>query len=141
MTLSLPLNTDATSWYIGNLKHSGWYRVNYDQNNWQLLINQLNDDLTQINPIHRAQLLDDSFNLGRAEIIDQLVFMDITKYLVKETDPLPFTPAFNGLNFANQFIEDVPEYHTLFKEYYMSLLAPSYSKFGWDLTVSDANDM
>ena len=115
VTVNLPADTNPTSWYIGNLKHAGWYRVNYDQNNWKLLIDQLNEDLNLIHPIHRAQLLDDSFNLGRAEIIDQLVFMDITKYLVQEADPLPFTPAFNGLNFANQFIEDVPEIHSLFK--------------------------
>lgn len=68
-----------------------------------------------IAPIHRAQLLDDSFNLGRAEIIDQLRFLEITKYLTKELDGLAFTPAFTGLNFMTTFIEDVPEIYDVYK--------------------------
>ena len=113
--VDLPSGTGRDSWYIGNIKHSGWYRVNYDASNWQLLIDQLNIDHTLIHPIHRAQLLDDSFNLGRAEIIDQSLFLDITKYLVKESDPMAFEPAFAGLNYKNIFIEDEPEIFDLFK--------------------------
>jgi aminopeptidase N len=100
---------------IGNLQHSGWYRINYDENNWKLLIDQLNTDHLLIDPVHRAQLLDDSFNLGRAEIIDQLVFLNINKYLVNEIDPLPFRPALNGLNTITPLIEDDFESFELYK--------------------------
>ena len=106
VTVTLPAGTGANSWYIGNIAHSGWYRINYDETNWQRLIAQLNADLEKINPIHRAQLLDDSFNLGRAEILTQTRFLEITQYLANEEDPLPFTPAFTGLNFMTTFIED-----------------------------------
>lgn len=116
MVIDLPLGTTSDSWYIGNIQHSGWYRVNYDANNWNLLINQMiEDDHTLINPIHRAQLLDDSFNLGRAEIIDQLVFFNISKYLIKETDGLAFTPAFTGFSYMTSFIEDEVEIFDLYK--------------------------
>jgi aminopeptidase N len=112
----LPIGTQDDSWYIGNIQHSGWYRVNYDITNWNLLINQLkNDDHRLIHPIHRAQLLDDSFNLGRAEVIDQIVFFNISKYLTKETDGLAFTAAFAGFNFMSSFIEDETETYELFK--------------------------
>ena len=96
----------GTSWYIGNIMHSGWYRINYDDTNWNALIQQLNTDASLIHAVHKAQLLDDSFNLGRAEIVPQTLFMDITKYLATETDPLPFVPAFTGLNFMTPFVED-----------------------------------
>ena len=89
----------AGDWIIGNLKHAGFYRVNYDENNWNLLINQLNEDHNLINSISRAALLDDSFNLGRAEIIDQTVYLDIASYLEKETDPLPYGAVTNGLSY------------------------------------------
>ena len=35
---------DNKNWIIGNIKHSGFYRVNYDLDNWNLLINQLNNE-------------------------------------------------------------------------------------------------
>ena len=67
------------NWIIGNLKHSGFYRVNYDDKNWILLIDQLRQNHTAIEKTARAQLIDDSFNLGRAEIIDQLEFFKLTR--------------------------------------------------------------
>lgn len=123
--MNLPSNTNANSWYIGNIAHSGWYRVNYDEANWERLIAQLNQEHTLIHPIHRAQLLDDSFNLGRAEVIDQLRFLEITRYLEKEADGLPLTPAFTGLNFMTTFIEDVPE---IFDSYKVIFLLENHLK-------------
>lgn len=102
----MPSETKDDSWYIGNIQHSGWYRVDYDQNNWNLLIEQLNTDHKLINPVHRAQLLDDSFNLGRAEIKDQLLFFNITRYLADEEDGIAFVPTFNGFSYMTSLVED-----------------------------------
>lgn len=105
----MPSNTKDDSWLIGNLKHSGFYRVNYDKQNWDLLIKQLNEEHTIIDPLQRSQLLDDSFNLGKAELIDQMIFLDITKYLRKELNDLPFFVAFNGLDYIAEMLSD--DYH------------------------------
>jgi aminopeptidase N len=104
VTINLPIDTAENDWIIGNLKHAGFYRVNYDSKSWDLLIKQLNDDHDLIDRVSRAQLIDDSFNLGRAEIIDQTVFLKINQYLVKESSPLAFIPAFNGLNIISSLI-------------------------------------
>ena len=113
---------------------------------------------------HRAQLLDDSFNLGRAEIIDQVMFLDFTKYLVKETENLAFIPAFAGFNFMTPFIEDEPDVLALYQvriihslseltciiltnfafliqKYYQRILQPTYDRHGWNPNVEDVNDM
>ena len=100
----MPNGTDENDWIIGNLKHAGFYRVNYDKKSWDLLIDQLNSNHELIDRVSRAQLIDDSFNLGRAEIIDQTVFLKINTYLVKESSPLAFIPAFNGLNIISSLI-------------------------------------
>lgn len=115
MVVDLPAGTGANSWYIGNIKRSGWYRVNYDANNWNFLIAQLNQDHNLIDPIHRAQLLDDSFNLGRAEVVPQTRFLDITVYLVKELDPVAFVPAFDGFSYMTVQVEDEPQSFDLYK--------------------------
>ena len=45
-------NTDKDQWIIGNIKHSGFYRVNYDESNWNLLIKQLINDHNKIDVIN-----------------------------------------------------------------------------------------
>lgn len=107
--------TRADSWYIANIKHAGFYRVNYDEENWNLLIDQLKTNHELIDSVSRGQLLDDAFTLGRAEIIDQTIFLNIAKYLKDEENPLPFVTALNGLGFINNFISNDFEAAELFK--------------------------
>ena len=92
------------NWIIGNLKHAGFYRVNYDSQNWNLLINQLKTNHTLIDSTSRAQLIDDSFNLGRADEIDQLDFFRLSEYLTKETDPLVFSAVFSCYDYVNEML-------------------------------------
>ena len=97
-------------WIIANVQHTAFTRVNYDKNNWKLLQNQLESDFSLIDSISRAQLIDDAAALGRAQYIDQLVFLNITKYLVNETNPQPFIPAINALSYFDNMLDD--EYDT-----------------------------
>ena len=34
---------DDLNWYLVNVRNTGFYRVNYDQENWERLITVLND--------------------------------------------------------------------------------------------------
>ena len=60
---SLPASSE---WVIFNVQETGYYRVNYDHNNWKLLTNQLKADHTKIHINNRAQLIDDALNLAQA---------------------------------------------------------------------------
>lgn len=53
-------------WVIFNNNQTGYYRVNYDQQNWDLITDQLLKDHTAISPINRAQIINDAMNLARA---------------------------------------------------------------------------
>nr|CAD7396260.1 unnamed protein product [Timema cristinae] len=89
-------------WVIFNIQETGYYRVNYDAQNWQLITNQLNSDqFDVIHVLNRAQLLDDSLNLARAGILDYVSALDVTSYLYRETDYIPWYSAFNAFNFLN----------------------------------------
>ena len=102
--MSITHGVSNSEWIIGNIKHSGFYRVNYDQENWKLLIAQLENNFSGINEVNRAQLLDDSFNLGRAEIINQTVFLEISKYLAAETEYIPWEAAVFGFSYINDML-------------------------------------
>jgi hypothetical protein len=63
----------------------------------------------------RSVLIDDSFNLGKAEYINQTVFLDIVKYLVNETSSMPFEAALSGMYFVEDMISTDFESTQLFK--------------------------
>lgn len=44
---------------------SGYYRINYDEPNWQALVGVMQSSPSSIPVLNRAQLVDDSFNLAR----------------------------------------------------------------------------
>lgn len=113
-------------WILGNIKHAGYYRVNYDQQNWKLLQDQLKADHLQIDATSRATLLDDAFNLGKAELLDQTVYLDMASYLSKEEDPLPFTAAIDGLEFIHNMLASSGGDYPTFKAFSVSILYKVY---------------
>lgn len=131
-----------SSWIIGNLQHAGYYRVNYDTDNWNALMRQLDDHHELIPAIHRAQLLDDAFNLGKADLIDQLLFLNMSRYLVREHHFQPFTAAFHGLDYiAEMLLRDYFAFER-FKSFYMKLLEHKYEDIDWQSPdTNDVNEM
>ena len=75
-----------SSWIIVNLESSGYYRVNYDNLNWQLLADQLKRDHLLIPDITRAQLIDDAFILGHAGVLKYDVVTRLIGYLEDVTE-------------------------------------------------------
>ena len=51
---------DAEEWMILNVQEMGFFKVNYDRKNWNLLIKQLQEHHAIIHPINRAQVLSET---------------------------------------------------------------------------------
>ncbi|KAK2107487.1 hypothetical protein P7K49_012652 [Saguinus oedipus] len=68
---SLPTDNDALfrtsgdEWVLLNLNVTGYYRVNYDDDNWRKIQTRLQTDRSAIPVINRAQIINDAFNLAR----------------------------------------------------------------------------
>lgn len=77
----------------------GFYRVNYDTDNWNALIKQLNEAHDEIHVLNRAQLIDDAFNLARAGHLDYSVPLSLSKYLKKENNATPWYSAINSFSY------------------------------------------
>ena len=103
------------NWVVGNILFSGFYRVNYDAQNWNLLIEQLKSNHKQIHVVNRAQLIDDGFNLAKGEYIENTIYLNILSYLVSETDSLPFKAAKDGLEFYEEMFYSNYTIHNWFK--------------------------
>jgi hypothetical protein len=52
-------------WILANLNFMGYYRVNYDKQNWFKIVQQLKHDHRVFTPVERAALIYDSFTLAR----------------------------------------------------------------------------
>lgn len=134
-------SADSNDWVLANLKHSGYYRVNYDLNNWIKLRDQLNSDHEKIHFINRAQLIDDSFNLGRAGHLTQELFLSLVKYLSNEKESLPFTAAQSGLNYISNQVSANYETYNQFKKYYLSLMESTYNRLAWIETIEEITEV
>nr|XP_006629062.1 PREDICTED: aminopeptidase N [Lepisosteus oculatus] len=88
-----------TDWLLANINVTGYFRVNYDENNWNKLLRQLEVNHENIPVINRAQLVDDAFNLARAKIRSTVSALSTTKYLSNETEYMPWQSAIDNLGY------------------------------------------
>uniref|UniRef100_A0A3Q3VN26 Aminopeptidase n=1 Tax=Mola mola TaxID=94237 RepID=A0A3Q3VN26_MOLML len=98
-TESDEMSVSGDDWVLANLDVVGYYRVNYDQGNWENLLRILSTSHSLIPRINRAQLVDDAFNLARARIIPTVLALRTTKYLYSEREYMPWQSAMNNLDF------------------------------------------
>ncbi|XP_034947280.1 aminopeptidase N-like [Chelonus insularis] len=100
MLTSLSIADDE--WFILNVQQTGFYRVNYDVITWKNLFKALNqDNFGGIPEIHRAQIINDLFNLARGGYISYDLVIAGSKYLLNEKSKLPwqaFNENFHTLN-------------------------------------------
>ncbi|CAG2168745.1 unnamed protein product, partial [Oppiella nova] len=91
-------------WIIANLQEVGYYRVNYDTNNWKLIIRQLVSNHKKIHVINRAQLIDDALDMSRAHLLDYHIALNITQYLVNEKQFIAWEAALNAFSFLDRML-------------------------------------
>lgn len=103
-------------WMIVNIQETGYYRVNYDAENWNLITTHLRNPSRyhEIGASNRAQLIDDALNLARAGYLDYTIALNVTRYLEHETDYVPWTASIHALNFIDSMLIKRGDYY-LFK--------------------------
>ena len=79
---------------IVNLQYTGFYRVNYDSANWQLLVDALANNHELIHVNNRAQMISDSYAFAKAGIEPYTRPYDVVSaFLQYETEYLPIHMA------------------------------------------------
>ncbi|NXE00863.1 AMPN Aminopeptidase, partial [Chaetorhynchus papuensis] len=96
---------NSPSWLLLNLNVTGYFRVNYNQENWDQLLNQLDTKHEVFPVINRAQIIDDAFNLARAKYINVTVALNTTRFLSQETAYMPWQAALNNLHYFQLMFE------------------------------------
>nr|CAD7568776.1 unnamed protein product [Timema californicum] len=130
ITLHSVTKPGPKEWVLFNLGMTGFYRVNYDERNWELLTNHLmNTKEDQSLPlVTKAQLLDDALNLARAGHLEYPVALNLTRYLaLKERNYVPWVAAMENLGHLRLLLRDSSSYIT-FQKYLQDLMSPIYNE-------------
>lgn len=99
------MRTSGQDWVLVNSNVSGYFRVNYDLDNWERLLTLLQTDHQAVPVINRAQILDDAFNLARAGVVGSTLALRTTLYLRHETHFVPWEAALNNLHYYTLMLE------------------------------------
>lgn len=76
--------------------------MKYDEKNYELIAEALyKGDINRFHPVTRAQLLDDAFNFARTEQLGYSVFFNLTRYLVREIDYIPWAAASTAFTYLD----------------------------------------
>lgn len=123
-------------WVIFNVQETGYYRVNYDAENWNLIIQQLKDQHESIHVINRAQIIDDVLNLARAGQVSYDTALSVNAYLGKEVEYVPWDTALNNLGYLENMFTRSSGYGDL-KSYLLDILIPLYNSVGFEDNLND----
>lgn len=113
--IQIDFNFSENDWYLLNLQQTGYYIVNYDEQNWR----NLTANIMSFPTIIRAQLISDSMDLARANLLDydiplqlisRMVFKDTTIWFV------PFLTVLNKFEFLHDKLVNTPCFG-LFNDY------------------------
>ena len=127
---SRQLEVDKTP-YIINVQERSYYRVNYDEQNWQDIMTVLMNNNSDIHRLNRAQILDDSFNIARAGQLNYEVPLGLVQYLPYETDHIPTAAGMNGISYLNLMLRKNDQDYEFLKRFVIGLLEPNYNKLNF----------
>ncbi|KAI4492598.1 hypothetical protein M0804_002389 [Polistes exclamans] len=115
----------------------GYYRVNYDTDNWKKIAEYLNtENYTKIHPLNRAQIIDDSSYMVHTKRLNPIVFLEIINYLWQETDYIPWYSAFRVFDTFQDYFK-FPESGAFLKPYVLRLIDGLLRNVGYDEKPND----
>ncbi|XP_060850045.1 thyrotropin-releasing hormone-degrading ectoenzyme-like [Rhopalosiphum padi] len=126
-------------WIIVNIQSTGFYRVNYDEKNWKLLLIQLITNPDRIHVLNRAQIVDDVYHLCRAALLPYDYYTSLLEYLLMEDHVMPWNAAITGLSSTMDSIRRYPTEYLKFKKYAKGLADILYDKLSENQIVQIQN--
>uniref|UniRef100_A0A8C2B541 Aminopeptidase n=1 Tax=Cyprinus carpio TaxID=7962 RepID=A0A8C2B541_CYPCA len=119
---------DKDDWLLANVNCTGFFRVNYDEENWNKLRMQLERSHNVIPLINRGQLIDDAFNIARGHRLNVTIALSLTKYLINDTEYIPWESALKNLDHLILMFDRSEVYGPIMK-YLRKQITPLYKYF------------
>lgn len=122
---------DDNQFVIVNPEEIGPFPVNYDESNWNLLVEYLQTEngRNQIPVYTRAKLLHDAWNLAYGGHLSFATAFNMTLFMRNERNHLVWNPIFTMIDHIGRHI-DMSTAHKKFETYVQILLSPLYEELG-----------
>ncbi|XP_029162256.1 aminopeptidase N-like [Nylanderia fulva] len=114
--LKIPIDNED-QWVIIDKQQTGYYRVNYDPENWRRIARYLkSENYTNIHVLNRAQIIDDAFHLMMEKKLNFSIFWQLASYLPRrEKDYIAWYPMIKAFEYMSNYFaminaldEDLP---------------------------------
>lgn len=126
--------SDESAFAKINPDHIGFYRVNYEEETWNKIAENLSSSNSDFSSADRASFIDDAFALARAQLLNYTTALNLTKYLKGETDYIPWQRAIAAVNYIISMFEDDTEIYPKIERYFRDQIKPVADNLGWDDT-------
>ncbi|XP_066600502.1 aminopeptidase A isoform X2 [Prorops nasuta] len=121
---------EPAEWIKFNKDQVGYYRVNYENSEWEVLSNTLRWYHQRLSVADRANLLEDAFSLASAGLLDYSTAMDMTAYLPRENHAVPWSVASSKFTEIDTLLSST-DISTMFKTYVRDLVDSLYHDVTW----------
>ncbi|XP_019763293.1 aminopeptidase N [Dendroctonus ponderosae] len=133
-------NVGNESWILVNIEETGFFRVNYDFHNWNLLSNQLRRNPNKIPISNRGHLIDDAFQLANIGYLNYTVAFNLVKYLtIQEKNYVPWYAALRNMEELRVIISNY-EYSGIYDNFILRLVKPMFDELGTSETSEDTQN-
>ncbi|XP_070165338.1 thyrotropin-releasing hormone-degrading ectoenzyme [Polyergus mexicanus] len=121
------------SWIVFNMNKTGYYRVHYDEENWKLLAQALEEDHEVLPAETRASLIDDVLGLAAVGLTKYATAFSFIKYMqMKERHYAPWSVLMRHLLKLNGLLYETSGFSD-FQEFTLRFTSKLYSDVGWKI--------
>ncbi|XP_054081469.1 aminopeptidase N-like isoform X1 [Zeugodacus cucurbitae] len=119
----------ADDWLLINKQSTGFYRVNYDEQNWKLLTEALRTQTYKFHPRNRAQLIFDAYKFSSTGRLSQDILLNLLRYLPNEDQYAPWSSAYAVFEEFDTYLNGDKDYKN-FQLFVGELVSNIYNKLG-----------
>ena len=118
-----------------NVADSGYYRVEYDEGSWKLLLGQLE----RLSEADRVNLLSDAWALVEANRKPLSHYLGLANQLLNDDQLAVYDQIIDSLLFVNRLLANEP-FRPRFQQYARVLLRPAFDRTGWEPKADEPLD-
>ena len=126
----------AGGWFKVNSDQTGFYRVNYSQDDWQRLVPAVSS--LELGATDRLGIQNDAYALSKAGLLSVSRFLELARAYVNETDASVWSDLASNLRDIEQLVADEPV-HPAYQGFARELFGPAARRAGWEPRPGDGH--
>ena len=128
--------TDADSWFKVNPAQTGFFRVNYSEEDWQRLIPAIS--ALTLPATDRLGIQNDAYALSKAGLLPITQFLSLAGAYRNETDASVWSDLASNLRDIELLVADEPCYES-YRAFARDLFGPAARRIGWDAQAGEGH--